>query len=120
MLPRFGQKALALVSQSPRRGAGSPYLVPVEGKVDEVACVGQNAAMWDETGDSGKPGASAHEIAAWILVGGGLLLVLRLHLLSALLAGLFVFEIVHIAAPDCSADYPASELAWSRWRLRPY
>jgi predicted PurR-regulated permease PerM len=55
--------------------------------------------MSDETGDSGKPGASAHEIAAWILVGGGLLLVLRLHLLSALLAGLFVFEIVHIAAP---------------------
>ncbi len=39
------------------------------------------------------------EIAAWILTGIGLLLVLELHLLPALLAGLLVFELVHIMAP---------------------
>jgi len=40
-----------------------------------------------------------HEIAAWILSGIALLLVLRLHLLSALLSGLLVYELVHILAP---------------------
>ncbi len=38
-----------------------------------------------------------HEIAAWILMAAGLLLVLKLRLLSALLAGLLVYELVHIA-----------------------
>jgi predicted PurR-regulated permease PerM len=42
---------------------------------------------------------SRHEIAAWILVAAGLLVVLLLHLLPALLAGLLVFELVHIAVP---------------------
>jgi len=42
---------------------------------------------------------SRHEIAAWILVGTGLFVILKLHLLSALLAGLLVYELVHIAAP---------------------
>ncbi|MCU0870548.1 MAG: AI-2E family transporter [Burkholderiales bacterium] len=37
--------------------------------------------------------------AAALLVGGALLLVLRLHLLPALLAGLMVAELVHILAP---------------------
>jgi predicted PurR-regulated permease PerM len=36
------------------------------------------------------------EIAAWILTGLGLYLVLYLHLLSALLGGLAVYELVHI------------------------
>ncbi|HSN38549.1 MAG TPA: AI-2E family transporter [Burkholderiales bacterium] len=40
-----------------------------------------------------------HEIAAWILAGIALLLVLRLHLLSALLSGLLVYELVHVLAP---------------------
>jgi len=39
-----------------------------------------------------------HEIAACILVAVGLLLILKLHLLSALLAGLLVYELVHNAA----------------------
>src|SRR5262249_44841643 len=39
------------------------------------------------------------DIAAWILTGFALLLVLQLHLLPALLAGLLVFELVHIMAP---------------------
>src|SRR5215213_11435378 len=42
---------------------------------------------------------AAVEYAAWILMGIALLLVLRLHVLTALLAGLLVFELVHIIAP---------------------
>src|SRR6476620_8925427 len=47
--------------------------------------------------DVGRP--SRLEIASWILAGATLLLVLWLHLLVALLAGLTVFELVHILAP---------------------
>jgi predicted PurR-regulated permease PerM len=39
------------------------------------------------------------EIASWIITSIALVLVLRLHLLPALLAGLLVFELVHILAP---------------------
>ncbi len=42
---------------------------------------------------------SGVEIAAWCLTGAGLLLVLRLHLLPALLSGLLVYELVHVIAP---------------------
>ena len=41
----------------------------------------------------------APEIAAWILMAAALVLVLRLHLLAALLSGLLVFQLVHIIAP---------------------
>ena len=44
-----------------------------------------------------KRGVSRHEIAAWILMAAGLLMVSKLHLLSALLAGLLVYELVHVA-----------------------
>lgn len=54
--------------------------------------------MCSETADATSP-ATRYDLAAWILVGGGLLVVLRLHLLSALLAGLLVYELVHMAAP---------------------
>jgi predicted PurR-regulated permease PerM len=40
-----------------------------------------------------------YEIAAWILTGLALVLVVELHLLPALLAGLLVYELVHILAP---------------------
>jgi predicted PurR-regulated permease PerM len=39
------------------------------------------------------------EIASFVLIGAALFLVLRLNLLAALLAGLLVFELVHIIAP---------------------
>ncbi|MBL8473344.1 MAG: AI-2E family transporter [Rhodocyclaceae bacterium] len=39
-----------------------------------------------------------HQIAAWLLAAGALVAVLRLHLIPALLAGLTVFELVHILA----------------------
>lgn len=38
-------------------------------------------------------------IASWILAGLGMLAVLHLHLLPTLLAGLLVFELVHLLAP---------------------
>jgi predicted PurR-regulated permease PerM len=40
-----------------------------------------------------------YDLAAWILTGVALVLVLSLHLLPALLAGLLVYELVHILAP---------------------
>ena len=43
--------------------------------------------------------ASRIDIAAWVIAGGLLLLVLLLHLLPALLAGLLVYELVHMIAP---------------------
>jgi predicted PurR-regulated permease PerM len=43
-----------------------------------------------------RPRPSAVEIASWLLTAGALLLVLWLHLLSALLGGLAVYELVHI------------------------
>lgn len=43
--------------------------------------------------------ASRYQIAAWILVGGGLILSVALHLLPALLAGLLVVQLVSLLAP---------------------
>jgi len=52
-----------------------------------------------KTADTGARSGRAFEIAAWILAGCSLVLVLQLHLLPALLAGLLVHELVHIMAP---------------------
>jgi predicted PurR-regulated permease PerM len=41
---------------------------------------------------------SPTEIASWVLAAAGLFLVLQLHLLTALLGGLAVYELVHIVA----------------------
>jgi predicted PurR-regulated permease PerM len=43
--------------------------------------------------------ATGYEITAWICMGAALLLVLKLQLLPALLAGLLVYELVHVLAP---------------------
>src|SRR5262245_29693777 len=42
--------------------------------------------------------ALSYDIAAWIFAGVALLLILQLHLLPALLAGLLAYELVHILA----------------------
>lgn len=42
---------------------------------------------------------SPYEIAAWLMMAGGLLLTLSLHLMPALLAGLLVVQVVHMLAP---------------------
>ncbi|MDA8079813.1 MAG: AI-2E family transporter [Nitrospiraceae bacterium] len=46
-----------------------------------------------------RPKNSSYDIAAWIIAAVALLMVLRLHLLPALLSGLLVYELVHILAP---------------------
>jgi len=46
-----------------------------------------------------RPAVTRSDIAAWIVVAVGLLAVLKLHILSALLAGLLVYELVHMAVP---------------------
>jgi predicted PurR-regulated permease PerM len=43
--------------------------------------------------------SSRSEVASWILTGIALFLVLKLHLLSALLAGLLIYELVRLLAP---------------------
>jgi predicted PurR-regulated permease PerM len=57
--------------------------------------------------------ATRYDLAAWILVGAGLLIVLKLHLLSALLAGLLVYELVHMAAPRLQRLSGARARAWA-------
>jgi predicted PurR-regulated permease PerM len=41
-----------------------------------------------------------HDIAAWVLMGAGLIATLRLGLLPALFAGLLIHELVHILTPQ--------------------
>lgn len=49
--------------------------------------------------DKAKSQPTNYEIAAWILSGAALIIILVLHLLSAFLAGFLVYELVHILAP---------------------
>ena len=51
------------------------------------------------TGISDNPDRHKYDVAAWVLAGLFLLLVLCLHLVPALLAGLLVHELVHFLAP---------------------
>src|SRR2546430_9275235 len=44
-------------------------------------------------------GPSRYTVAAWVLTGVALILVLQLHVLPALLAGMLVYELVHVIAP---------------------
>ena len=47
----------------------------------------------------GRTDSSRYTIAAWVLTGIALLLVLQLRVLPALLAGMLVYELVHVIAP---------------------
>jgi predicted PurR-regulated permease PerM len=47
-----------------------------------------------------------YDIAAWILAGTSLLFILAFHLLSALLAGLLVYELIHILTPYIARKLP--------------
>ena len=49
-----------------------------------------------------KPAVSSVRIASWIIAGITLFLVVVLHLLPALIAGLLVYELVHLLAPKLS------------------
>ena len=46
-----------------------------------------------------SPSPTRVEQAAWLFMAAALVLVLKLHLLPALLAGLLVYELVHLGAP---------------------
>jgi len=50
-----------------------------------------------------------YEIAAWLLTGLALLFVLKFHLLPALIAGLFVFEVVHMITPHIAKRFPTKK-----------
>jgi predicted PurR-regulated permease PerM len=54
-----------------------------------------------------KTPATKFEIAAWILTGITMILVLKLHLLPAILAGLLVYELIHILTPYIERKLPA-------------
>jgi hypothetical protein len=43
--------------------------------------------------------SSRYTVAAWVLTGVALVLVLQLHVLPALLAGMLVYQLVHVIAP---------------------
>src|SRR5438477_20399 len=43
--------------------------------------------------------SSSYAVASWVLTGVALVLVLQLHVLPALLAGMLVYELVHVIAP---------------------
>src|SRR6185369_4590839 len=51
----------------------------------------------------GRPSQLRYDIAAWMAAGGLLLVTLHLHLLPALLAGLLVYELVHVIAERITA-----------------
>lgn len=47
--------------------------------------------------------ATRYDVASWLVAAGALFLTLYLHLLPALLAGLLVFQLVHLLAPKLRA-----------------
>jgi predicted PurR-regulated permease PerM len=50
--------------------------------------------------------ANKYDITSWILIGLAMIFVLKLHLLPALLAGLLVYELVHIITPYIAQKFP--------------
>ncbi|MEO6421901.1 MAG: AI-2E family transporter [Candidatus Nitrotoga sp.] len=50
-----------------------------------------------------------YDIAAWLLTALGLFVVLKFHLLPALIAGLFVFELVYFITPHISKQFPTKK-----------
>lgn len=52
---------------------------------------------------------STYEISAWVLTALAMFFVLKLNLLPALLAGLFVYELVHIITPFISRRFPSKK-----------
>jgi predicted PurR-regulated permease PerM len=54
--------------------------------------------MSESTKGHGTPVSLAYDVASWVLMGLALLAILALHLVAALIAGLLVFQLVHILA----------------------
>jgi len=55
-----------------------------------------------------QPPATIHEISAWILAALTLFFVVKFGLLPALLAGLLVFQLVHVITPYIARRFPAT------------
>lgn len=55
---------------------------------------------------SSQRSTNQYNIAAWLLMAFAMLFVLHVHLLPALLAGLLVFELVHIISPYIARKLP--------------
>lgn len=56
-----------------------------------------------------KSPPSIYEISAWLLTALALFAVLKFHLLPAVIAGLFVFELVHIITPHIARRFPTKK-----------
>ena len=67
----------------------------------------KNAAKNDVNIDF-KNSANQYDIASWLLIGLAMVLVLVFHLLPALLAGLLVYQLVHILTPYIAQKLPGS------------
>src|SRR6266542_1975161 len=94
-----------LPSMSPREPSSTVYLstfVPRFGKIKPGASLTNGMTPGPECAPGRIRRASLCEVAAWILSGVSLFLVLRLGLLPGLLSGLMVYELVHIIAPRLS------------------
>jgi hypothetical protein len=50
---------------------------------------------------------SSYEISAWVLTGLALFCVLKFSLLPALMAGLLVYQLVHMITPYISRKFPS-------------
>ena len=56
-----------------------------------------------------KSPPTIYEIGAWLLTALALFVVLKFHLLPAVIAGLFVFELVHIITPHIARRFPTKK-----------
>lgn len=59
--------------------------------------------------NSKLPAASSYDIWAWVLSGLALFFILYAQLLSSLLAGLLVYELVHIITPFIARKFPSKQ-----------
>jgi len=64
------------------------------------------------TSDMSMPKLSAVEIGSYVAAFAGLFLVLHLQLLGALLAGMLVFQLVHMIAPLIEKTMTSGRARW--------
>lgn len=63
--------------------------------------------MANKTQESTTTKATGYDISAWLLTGFALFFVLKFSLLPALLAGLLVYQLVHMITPYISRRFPS-------------
>src|SRR5260363_188725 len=65
-----------------------------------------------DTAAGPSPRSNTVEILSYRLTGGALWLALALKLLGILLAGLFVFQLIHLIAPHLEKWFPSQRARW--------